>query len=172
LTTSLGRIRTENAEFLGEERALDADSSDGEPLHWAAVVQALEQGELQLLAIYLRQTNGNLDQAVAARLATMIDGPVSKTGWRLRVGRRPKLAPHGLGREQRFGRSRKDMLIASYITRHGAIDRSGFDAAVAAAAENFNLSPTTIKSAWKRYKHMVKNKELALRQLRSESRSI
>lgn len=135
--------------------------SDGKPLHWMAVIQSLGRGELDLLAIYLRQTSGKLDPAVATRLATMIDGPVSKTGWRLRVGRHPKLSPNARGPEQRFVRWRKDMHIASYMARHGATDPGGFDASVAAAKAHFKLSRTTITGAWTRYGHLAKRKELA-----------
>ncbi len=137
-----------------------SDDDNGE-LHWSTVYTDMLEGKLESLAIYLRQTNGQIDGCVARRLAAMIDEKSTKAKFRISVVRRKigaKTRPLG-----------QQLEIARFMAKSGAGKPGGYESALELSMEQFGVKQSTVKAAWKKWKTVIGPRERALEALREKT---
>ena len=123
---------------------------------------------MSTLAAYLRASDGQLDVRLTDKLADMIDGPSSSTGWRLVVKKHPELASNATGRERKLANERRERKIARYMADHGALEASCFESAVMKTCAKFAKSRRTVIAIWSRRKAFAKRAHQAINSLRED----
>ncbi len=145
-----------------------------ERVHWSQVLQELGEGRLDSLARHIRETEYQIDPDVAKKLAQMIDGRSSETGWRLKVVKHPALPNAKRGREQMMSHSKLQLRIAFFIAETelqiapGKNRLFGLEDATAAACQKFKLSQTSVKKPWAKFAQIARQRAKAKAALRSD----
>lgn len=133
---------------------------------WPHVMLDLMAGRLDRLAAYIREVDGQIDPAIALRLAVMIDGKCDETEFRLEVRRHPDLKSAQKGPYAKTIAIQRERKIGNFIAKYVVEYCCKREAAFVAAADEFDLSRATIVAIWSRTKKMSMRREMALAALR------
>lgn len=145
----------------------DDDEAPVDAPNWVQVRFDIDTGSLALLAHYLRASSGEVHPTIRRKLADLIDGPTSSTGYRLKLVKHPNIGTKTEGLEKRIERSRDEIKIAFFMAEAGAARKSGYDAGLAATMSRFGFGRSKIKAIWARWKKPATAHALTLRRLRA-----
>lgn len=144
------------------------DDEPAPPLEWPTVWMDLQSGSLDKLAVFLRETDGDIGEVIARYLATLIDGTIRQTGYRLKLEKHPLQLTKRPGREQQIFKARDVLRMATFMVEAGAFERGCYQSALVATAQHFEVSQATVVRSWRRWKDVpaFKSRAIALRRYR------
>jgi len=114
-------------------------------LHWGNVLNSLQEGDLDLFADYLAETQGAIDPCIARYLVKMIRGSKSQTGLRLEITNHPDKVGNEVTQEEWYRLWHRDWRMARFVAVRRGFERSLAKAAFQDAAEKFGLSINHIR---------------------------
>ena len=135
--------------------------------HWSTVLKDLKHGRTASLAEHLKASPGNIDPCVSAYLVKLIQGDVSKTGQRIRIGRHPDLGRGESGKETGFLRHSRNLRIMRFVLFQYHARGLDYKNSIFKASQRYRLSEAAIakicgsfskhqKAPWiERYKSMT-----------------
>ena len=136
------------------EPALSEELQVRTRLHHAAA--GLRAGDLVPFAALLK-AGDPVPSSLRLLLVLMIEaGPVESGGLRIKVDKHPDIARRSDALFDQARKHRRELEIAAYMARQGALQRGGHEGAVVLTAEKFGLKRSRIQEIWRDHKQTIK----------------